>query len=167
MRIPCNPNLRPLARRLRKEGTLAEVLLWEQLKGRKIRGYEFTRRKPIGNHIVDFHCTRLRVAIEVGGVSHDGRPQQDKMRQKEIGKQGVRVLRFYDSDAKTNFAGNCRLDREERETRGGTPTPLWSPPKTPLEHGRPRWGGDLGSVTLTVGAPAASLEDSTGRPRLR
>ena len=102
MRITYNPNLRPLARKLRKEGTLAEVLVWQQLKGRKIRGYPFTRQKPIGSCIVDFYCSRLRVAIEVDGVSHDERLQHDKMRQKEIEKQGVRVLRFYDSDVKTN-----------------------------------------------------------------
>ena len=102
MRITYNPNLRPLARKLRKEGTLAEVLLWQQLKGRKTRGYPFTRQKPIGNYIVDFYCSRLRVAIEVDGVSHDGRLQQDKVRQKEIERQGVSVLWFYDSDVKTN-----------------------------------------------------------------
>ena len=105
MRITYNPNLRPLARKLRKEGTLAEVLLWQQLKGRKIRGYPFTRQKPIGNYIVDFYGSRLRVAIEVDGVSHDERLQQDKMRQKEIEKQGVRVLRFYDSHVKTDSNG--------------------------------------------------------------
>ena len=102
MRITYNPDLNPLARKLRKEGTLAEVLVWQQLNGRKIRGYPFTRQKPIGSYIVDFHCSRLRVAIEVDGVSHDERLQHDKMRQKEIEKQGVRVLRFYDSDVKTN-----------------------------------------------------------------
>jgi very-short-patch-repair endonuclease len=45
------------------------------------------------------------VAIGVDGVSHDERLQQDKVRQKEIEKQGVRVLRFYGSDVKTNLNG--------------------------------------------------------------
>ena len=86
MRITYGPNLRPLARKLGKEGTLAEVLLWEHLKGRKIRGYQFTRQKPIGHYIVDSHCSELRAAIEVDGVSHDEGLRQDKMRQEEIEK---------------------------------------------------------------------------------
>jgi len=71
MKIYYHPELKPLARRLRKEGTLAEVLLWEQLQGRKVKGYQFTRQKPIGNYIVDFYCSRLRLAIEADGISHD------------------------------------------------------------------------------------------------
>ena len=158
MRITYNPNLRPLARKLRKEGTLAEVLLWQQLKGRKIRGYPCTRQKPIGNYIVDFYSSRLRVAIEVDGVSQDERLQQDKMRQKEIEKQGVRVLRFYDSDVKTNLDGVLLVIadwvRKKEKQQGVRPydefwqkdardTPLWSP----LDR------GDLGSGMTSRGTP--------------
>lgn len=64
MRIHYNQNLKQLARGLRKEGTLAEVLLWNQLKGRKMKGYKFTRQKPVGNYIVDFMCNRLRLVID-------------------------------------------------------------------------------------------------------
>ena len=122
MRITYDPNLGPLPRKLRKEGTLAEVPLWEQLKGRRIRGYPFTRQEPIGNYIVDFCCSRLRVAIEVDGVSHDEKLQQDRMRQKEIEKQGVTVLRFYDSDVKSDLNGilpTIVAWTEKKEKQGG------------------------------------------------
>ena len=33
MKVYYNPKLKQLARKLRKEGTLAEVLLWSALKG--------------------------------------------------------------------------------------------------------------------------------------
>lgn len=52
--IPYNPKLKEVARKLRKSGTLSEVLLWTYLKKKKMRGYDFDRQKPIDNYIVDF-----------------------------------------------------------------------------------------------------------------
>ena len=57
MKISYNPVLKQRARELRKQGVLSEALLWNQLKGRKLRGYQFMRQKPIGEYIVDFYCT--------------------------------------------------------------------------------------------------------------
>ncbi len=88
-----NPNLKALSRRLRRKGTLSEVLLWMQIKGRQIKGYKFTRQKPIGNYIVDFYCSRLRLAIEIDGISHEDKFKEDKIRQKEIEKLRFRILK--------------------------------------------------------------------------
>ena len=52
--IPYNPKLKEIARQLRNNSTLSEVLLWLELKGKKMRGYDFHRQKPIDNYIVDF-----------------------------------------------------------------------------------------------------------------
>ena len=57
-------DLKIIARRLRKNSTLSEVLLWNQLKGKKILGYQFNRQKPIGDYIVDFYCKKLGLVIE-------------------------------------------------------------------------------------------------------
>ena len=105
MKIYYNPKLKSLARQLRKEGTLAEVLLWAELKGRKVKDYKFTRQKPIDNYIVDFFCNRLRLAIEVDGISHNDKIKADEIRQKEIEKLGVRFLRFDDSEVRENLNG--------------------------------------------------------------
>ena len=112
-----NPNLKALSRRLRRKGTLSEVLLWMQIKGRQIKGYKFTRQKPVGNYIVDFYCSRLRLAIEIDGISHENKFKGDKIRQREIEKQGVKFLRFYDSDIKNNTEGVIAFIRDwiERE----------------------------------------------------
>jgi very-short-patch-repair endonuclease len=71
MKIQYNPKLKILARSLRNRSTLAEVLLWNQLKARKVRGYQFMRQKPIDNYIVDFYCSKLQLIIEIDGSSHD------------------------------------------------------------------------------------------------
>ena len=71
IKITYNPKLKALSRELRKQGVLSEVLLWAHLNGRKMKGYQFTRQKPIGNYIVDFYCSKLKLVIEIDGESHD------------------------------------------------------------------------------------------------
>jgi very-short-patch-repair endonuclease len=103
MRIYYNPKLKALARGLRNNSTLSEVLLWKQLKARKMKGYQFMRQKPIGDYIVDFYCSRLRLVIEIDGESHVSRSREDELRQHELESLGLSVLRFYDSDVKKNI----------------------------------------------------------------
>ena len=100
MKIRYNPKLKAHARELRKQGILSEVLLWEHLKGRKMRGYQFMRQKPVGDYIVDFYCSKLKLVIEIDGESHDGRFPYDMERQRVLESAGLTVLRFNDSDVK-------------------------------------------------------------------
>ena len=51
------------SRELRKNSTLAEILLWNELKGRKMLGYQFMRQKPIDKYIVDFYSSKLKLII--------------------------------------------------------------------------------------------------------
>ena len=99
--IRYNPNLKKLASNLRKNGTLAEVLLWKNIQGKKILGYNFCRQKPIGNYIVDFFCNELRLAIEIDGCSHGDKEAKDEKRQRDLEKLGIRFLRFSDSNIKS------------------------------------------------------------------
>ena len=104
---PYNPKLKLLARKLRNNSTYAEVLLWNQLKNKKLNGYDFHRQKPILNYILDFFCHELYLAIEVDGITHDTENQQvkDKARQSEIEALGITFLRFDDMDIKTQMDG--------------------------------------------------------------
>jgi very-short-patch-repair endonuclease len=56
MKIYYDSKLKQLSRDLRINSTLSEVLLWNELKARKMSGFQFMRQKPIGNYIVDFYC---------------------------------------------------------------------------------------------------------------
>jgi very-short-patch-repair endonuclease len=103
--IPYNPNLKELARKLRNSSTLSEVLLWNHLKRRQMRGYQFLRQKPLDKYIVDFFCYELMLAIEIDGVSHDEKAKVDVMRQKRLESFGIHFLRFTDSDVKNNMCG--------------------------------------------------------------
>ena len=97
--IPYNPKLKELARELRKNSTLSEVLLWIKIKG-KTMGVEFHRQVPIDNFIVDFYCHELMLAIEIDGSSHDEKQDYDQNRQLILENLGVRFIRFSDIDVK-------------------------------------------------------------------
>ncbi len=103
--LPYNPILRERARELRKNMTLAEILLWKQLKGKQRLGHDFHRQKPIDEYIVDFFCLDLMLAIEIDGRSHDHKRERDEARQRRLETLGVRFLRFWDSEVKSDMAG--------------------------------------------------------------
>ncbi|NOQ68024.1 DUF559 domain-containing protein [Patescibacteria group bacterium] len=103
--IPYNSKLKQIARNLRNNSTLSEVLLWQHLRGKKMKGYDFHRQKPIGNYIVDFFCNDLMLAIEIDGISHDDKINKDVKRQKQIESFGISFLRFNDIDVKKNIEG--------------------------------------------------------------
>ena len=100
--IPYNPKLKVFARQLRKNSTLSEVLLWQEIKGKAL-GYECHRQVPIDEFIVDFFCHELMLAIEIDGDSHDSKYDYDVSRQGKLEELGVRFIRFSDLDVKKDM----------------------------------------------------------------
>ena len=96
--IPYNPKLKEYARKLRNNSTYTEVMLWNYLKDKQLRGYDFDRQRPIDNFIVDFYCKDLMLAIEVDGESHYGNEEKDKRKDKRLNELGITVLRFDDME---------------------------------------------------------------------
>jgi very-short-patch-repair endonuclease len=100
--IPYNPKLRQFARYLRNNSTLSEILLWKQIKGRTF-GVEFHRQVPMDEFIVDFYCHELMLAIEIDGISHDFKYENDIRRQGKLENWGVHFIRFDDHEVKKNM----------------------------------------------------------------
>jgi very-short-patch-repair endonuclease len=73
--IPYNPNLKQLARNLRNDSTLGEALLWKELNGKQMHGFDVHRQKPLLNYIVDFYCYELNLVIEIDGHYHNHEEQ--------------------------------------------------------------------------------------------
>ena len=128
--IPYNPKLKELARKLRKNMTLSEILLWGQLKQKKMLGFDFDRQKPVDEYIVDFYCKDLMLAIEIDGGSHDFEEvyENDVIRQKRLESLAVRFLRFHDLDVKKNLNGVLRviehwIREHQNDLVGREPTP--------------------------------------------
>ena len=105
MKIYYNPKLKQLARNLRNNSTLSEVLFWNKIKGKSILGYQFLRQKPICNFIVDFYCPKLKLVIEIDGDSDNNEIaiRKDKMKERCLFKQGINLIRYTDHDVKTNI----------------------------------------------------------------
>ncbi len=87
-------------RKLRNDPTKAEMDLWDELKEKKLLGFKFRRQYGIGPFVIDFYCTKLKLAIEVDGDSHywEGAKERDKKRQSIIEKYDIHFLRFDDED---------------------------------------------------------------------
>ena len=93
------------AKKMRKNPTEAESLLWQYLRGNGLKEH-FRQQHPICGYIPDFVCLRLRLIIEIdGGYHSEGEQQeQDKIRQDYLEKEGFSFLRFtneevlYDTD---------------------------------------------------------------------
>ena len=117
--IPYNPRLKELAKKLRKQGILSEVLLWNELKGKKL-GFDFHRQKPVLEYIVDFYSNELDLVIEIDGCSHNDKYDEDKIRQSELEKLGLTVLRYYDGDVKQNLTSV--VDHIKEWINGHTPS---------------------------------------------
>ncbi len=57
-------------------------------------GYDFHRQKPIDKYIVDFYCPKLKLIIEIDGISHNEKVEYDKKRQKKLENLGFKILRY-------------------------------------------------------------------------
>ena len=83
------------ARRLRREMSLPEVLLWRVLRARP-NGLKFRRQFPMGSITVDFACLERRLIIEVDGEWHGfgDQPRRDHARDVMLQRAEFRVLRI-------------------------------------------------------------------------
>ncbi len=91
-----NPNLKQTARRLRKEMTHCERMLWPRLRRKQLQDTQFYRQKPIGNYVVDFYAPNAKLVVEVDGSQHLDleRRQNDGERDAYLTSAGLQVLRF-------------------------------------------------------------------------
>jgi very-short-patch-repair endonuclease len=123
------------ARRLRREMTLPEVVLWECLRKGRLGGLSFRRQHPFGVYILDFYQPGAKLAVEIDGAGHGEAAQQAHAARREawLGEQGVRVLRFAASDVMDDETRVAILDTilravapstPLRSATGGPPPPL-------------------------------------------
>ena len=92
--------------------TDAERRLWSHLRASQFDGVKFTRQFPIGNHVVDFACRSLRIAIELDGSQHSDSPTDDA-RTRDIEAHGYRLIRFWNNDVLANTDGVLTRIAEE------------------------------------------------------
>jgi primosomal protein N' (replication factor Y) len=97
------PSIIGRARRLRRDTTEAERVLWAELRHDQLH-WRFRRQHPIPPYIVDFACIEARLVIEADGGQHE-RAGDHEMRDRALRLNGWRVLRFWNNDILRNRAG--------------------------------------------------------------
>jgi len=97
----------PAAKRLRRDMTDAETVLWRRLRNRQLDGLKFRRQTPIDRYVVDFACIERKLVVELDGGHHaqDAVARQDDRRTKVLERLGYTVLRFWNTDVPTNTNG--------------------------------------------------------------
>jgi very-short-patch-repair endonuclease len=95
-----------LARKLRKNMSPCEHLLWQALRQRP-GGYRFRKQHPLEPVSLDFACLETRLAIEVDGDAHEraGRPERDAARDVYVEKAGFSVMRVPAAEVFRNLEG--------------------------------------------------------------
>jgi very-short-patch-repair endonuclease len=90
---------------LRNHPTVAEERLWKFLRMRQVAGYKFRRQCSVDSFIVDFYCSKVRLAVEIDGGVHDSKERisYDKERKEYLAKYGISILRFTNVDVLTDI----------------------------------------------------------------
>ncbi|TDL99937.1 MAG: leucine--tRNA ligase [Flavobacteriaceae bacterium] len=121
------------AKKMRKEPTLSEAILWDNLRRERL-DVRFRRQHLIGRYIVDFVCLEKRLIIEVDGEYHNSKEQieLDKERTLELEqKHDFKVIRF--SNEEVNKKISEVLNKIELELKSRESLPVSS---TPSPSGR-------------------------------
>jgi very-short-patch-repair endonuclease len=93
------------ARRLRRQQTNAERLLWFRLRDRRLSRWKFKRQAPIDRFVVDFFCADAKLIVELDGGQHDHDRERDADRTRILEAMGYLVLRFWNHDVMRNMDG--------------------------------------------------------------
>jgi len=93
------------AKRLRRNQTDAERLMWFRLRDRRLAGWKFKRQAPIDRFVIDFFCADGKIIVEIDGGQHDEDRERDASRTAALEAMGYIVLRFWNSDVIRNTDG--------------------------------------------------------------
>lgn len=88
--------LNKFAKHNRLNTTLAELILWQNLRSKQPGEFKFRRQHIIGQYIADFVCLSKMLIIEIDGSIHQvpENIEADEIRTKWFNEQGFSVIRF-------------------------------------------------------------------------
>lgn len=139
MKVTGTPDAFQRARKLRREMTKPERLLWWALKADKT-GFHFRKQHAAGPYVLDFYCDRVRLCVEVDGSSHDLTVAHDQARGFYLARWGIMTLRVPAREVLTNLQGVIELITGTASTR-----PLRQPRIRSGADTSPKGGGAVGT----------------------
>ena len=74
--------------------------MWSKLRSRRLSDCKFRRQHPIDNFVLDFYCSKARLAIEIDGGQHleEINLARAQERTNYLNQKGIRVIRFWNHD---------------------------------------------------------------------
>ncbi len=114
---------------LRTRQTDVESKMWEILRAKRFMGLKFRRQHTVGKYILDFYCPERKLAIEIDGSGHafEDKTIKDENRTKELEKEGIKVLRFWNNEVLNNIG--AVVEAIWNEVEENAPSPLTPPPE--------------------------------------
>jgi very-short-patch-repair endonuclease len=115
------------ARILRRQMSLPEVLLWQQLR-RQQAGYHWRKQHPAGPFDLDFYCDRAKLCVEVDGEAHDrgNRPGKDARRDAWLALHDILTRRIPAAEVLGNLDGVlasiCEIAKQRLSECKSSPT---------------------------------------------
>ncbi|GAB1372233.1 hypothetical protein MASR1M45_22950 [Candidatus Kapaibacterium sp.] len=115
--LPKNKELSLIAKKLRRQGILSEVVFWKKFNNKDLLEYDIDRQAIIGDYIVDFFIPEIGLVIEIDGGSHNNKIEKDIQRDKYLENYGLKVIRVSDKDVLYKidkvyiFIQNCIFER--------------------------------------------------------
>jgi len=135
-------HLKGAAKRLRKNMTEAENILWSRLRAHRFADASFRRQAVLGPYVVDFLCAKSKLVVEVDGSQH-ATSNTDITRDAYLGKHGYRVLRYWNNQV----LGNLEAVLEDLHLHLSDPTRTPSPGPSP-QRGEGSASGEGGALPL-------------------
>lgn len=91
------------AKKLRREMTPEEKILWKHLRTNKLNGLHFRRQQTIHGYFADFYCHQHELIVEVDGEIHERQKEYDADREADLMALGFRIIRFTNEEVNNNL----------------------------------------------------------------
>ena len=107
------------AKRMRKEYTEAEDILWQHLRNNQLHA-KFRRQHPIDSYIVDFVSLQNKLIIEIDGNYHEVSEQKklDEERSNILKEIGFRVIRFTNEEVISSLEATLQKIKNNLKSNG-------------------------------------------------
>ncbi len=134
------------ARKLRRDLTLPEAMLWRELRKRPY-GLKFRRQHPAGPYVADFFCAAAKLAVEIDGIAHrmGDQAESDLVRDGFLAAAGVSTLRIAATDVLADVAAVVETVARTAQARCPSTTGLKKAGGPP-----PRSGEDQKGTSWTI-----------------
>ena len=105
------------AKKLRREMTPAENILWKELRTNKLDGFHFRRQQVMDGYFADFYCHQHALIIEPDGDIHEFQKDYDADREAHLVARGFRIVRFNNEEVYKDLRGVLRRIVEACKSR--------------------------------------------------